>query len=324
MPHSPSFPKQFSYKWTPTFRSTCWWLWLQTPHFVRSWAYCCLLRAFGRRDISRTYRLPFGIYVKFGLTPNEPLVMDFVRKHTSIPVPTVFDVIPTTTSFGLPDMSHDPFPESPKPWLNPPGPDGKSLSWMFVMTEIPGRLMFEWGAGFHLTGATDEQIVVVKNTLGSWVRQLQDISPPPDFPSHRVSGFLGDRFKSYRISEFLVGPYRDTAEFHSQDFCTVWDRRIEDEAIRRLVDGRPLKEYRICLTHGDIVPHNIVIDEACRPVGLIDWETAGWMPEYWDTAMSSRFDYRHKHVWNDIVREAFPRYDDDLTLEALIQLDYDP
>ncbi|KAJ8516391.1 hypothetical protein ONZ45_g6269 [Pleurotus djamor] len=323
MRHAQLFYKMFHYEWSPTVSSTLWWLWLKAPRVVRSWVYCFLIRRIGKRDISTTYKLPIGLYIKFGLTPDEPLVVDFVRKNTTIPVPTILDVIPTTSTLGLLDPDPIWHTNAPKWWKNPPGPDGKSISWMFVMTEIPGRLLYERGQGFLLSDATAEQRCSFEETIASWTAQLHEISSPPDFPPERVSGFLGGRFKSYRISNHLVGPYRDTADFHSQGFCTVRDERMKDRHIRRLVDERLKKKYRICLTHGDIVPHNIIVDENCQPVGLIDWETAGWMPEYWETAMASRYDYWRWDIWKDIIRGAFTQYDNDLILERLIQLDHD-
>ncbi len=37
-------------------------------------------------------------------------------------------------------------------------------------------------------------------------------------------------------------------------------------------------------THGDIAPRNILVDESGRITGIIDWELAGWYPEYWEYA----------------------------------------
>lgn len=37
-------------------------------------------------------------------------------------------------------------------------------------------------------------------------------------------------------------------------------------------------------THGDVAPRNILVDESCRITGIIDWELAGWYPEYWEYA----------------------------------------
>ena len=51
--------------------------------------------------------------------------------------------------------------------------------------------------------------------------------------------------------------------------------------LSKALEHRSRTYYKICLTHGDLTPHNILVDENVRPVALIDWETAGWMPEYW-------------------------------------------
>lgn len=37
-------------------------------------------------------------------------------------------------------------------------------------------------------------------------------------------------------------------------------------------------------THGDVAPRNILVDESCRITGIVDWELAGWYPEYWEYA----------------------------------------
>lgn len=35
-------------------------------------------------------------------------------------------------------------------------------------------------------------------------------------------------------------------------------------------------------THGDIAPRNIMVDESLQITGIIDWEAAGWYPDYWE------------------------------------------
>ena len=37
-------------------------------------------------------------------------------------------------------------------------------------------------------------------------------------------------------------------------------------------------------THGDVAPRNIMMDEDCHITGIIDWEQAGWYPDYWEYA----------------------------------------
>lgn len=37
-------------------------------------------------------------------------------------------------------------------------------------------------------------------------------------------------------------------------------------------------------THADIAPRNIMVDEQFNITGLLDWERAGWYPDYWELA----------------------------------------
>lgn len=37
-------------------------------------------------------------------------------------------------------------------------------------------------------------------------------------------------------------------------------------------------------THGDLAPRNIMVDISGRITGVLDWENAGWFPEYWEYA----------------------------------------
>jgi len=37
-------------------------------------------------------------------------------------------------------------------------------------------------------------------------------------------------------------------------------------------------------THGDVAPRNIMVDGSGHITGIIDWELAGWYPDYWEYA----------------------------------------
>jgi len=39
---------------------------------------------------------------------------------------------------------------------------------------------------------------------------------------------------------------------------------------------------RSFFTHGDVAPRNIMVGEAGNVTGTINWETAGWYPDYWE------------------------------------------
>lgn len=229
--------------------------------------------------------------------------MEFVRERTTIPVPTVLDHLPG--SWGKAAQAGTP--------------------WFTLMTALPGRPLFQHGQPTRLGLCTEEQRKKMARVLSGWLDQLRSIRPPHP---QNVSGFLGGPLLAYRIDMYRrVGPFNSPAEFHAQEFCTVYPECSKskwNERVERLVKERPTKEYRICLTHGDILPHNILADEDFNLTGLIDWETAGWMPEYWERASSWRSWFSHWYGWVHIVPEAFPEYEDDMELEARIQDWHDP
>lgn len=43
------------------------------------------------------------------------------------------------------------------------------------------------------------------------------------------------------------------------------------------------KKYAIVFTHGDFYPRNIMVKDG-HVKAIIDWEMAGWYPEYWEFA----------------------------------------
>jgi hypothetical protein len=44
--------------------------------------------------------------------------------------------------------------------------------------------------------------------------------------------------------------------------------------------------HRFCLTHNDLSPTNILIDDDHRLTAIIDWECVAWLPEYWEYTRS--------------------------------------
>lgn len=74
--------------------------------------------------------------------------------------------------------------------------------------------------------------------------------------------------------------------------------------------------HTVRLSHGDLALRNIVVDGRGRLVGLVDWENAGWYPDYWElTAFYSTIPQQR---WADVCSEIFPDasdFDDELAIE---------
>ena len=85
-----------------------------------------------------------------------------------------------------------------------------------------------------------------------------------------------------------------------------------------------LRDHRVCFAHADLQAKNIMItrtprkvasgttggDQTCETdvkVYIIDWEMAGWYPEYWEFCNAS-FLARFKPAWQEIVSESIDAY----------------
>ncbi|KAF4166919.1 hypothetical protein CNMCM6936_005828 [Aspergillus lentulus] len=56
---------------------------------------------------------------------------------------------------------------------------------------------------------------------------------------------------------------------------------------RELPDMLPRSDCCV-FTHADIAPRNVKIDEQNTVTGILDWEWAGWYPDYWEYAQIMR------------------------------------
>jgi thiamine kinase-like enzyme len=71
-------------------------------------------------------------------------------------------------------------------------------------------------------------------------------------------------------------------------------------------------------THGDLNPFNIMIRDK-KVVAIIDWETAGWYPSYWEyTAAWTGNDVIRKG-WQDLIPKFLDPYPEELSMEITRQ-----
>lgn len=122
--------------------------------------------------------------------------------------------------------------------------------------------------------------------LRSMVHELRALVPPGTGIESCIGGSLYDSRIHRGSTRF--GPFKTIAEFHSwlrKDFThqnlrnRVLDQDTEDlEDMMRRQDGPwPPPVF----THGDLNPFNILVQDG-RVVSIVDWEFAGWYPNYWE------------------------------------------
>ncbi|KAJ5281664.1 hypothetical protein N7478_007036 [Penicillium angulare] len=75
------------------------------------------------------------------------------------------------------------------------------------------------------------------------------------------------------------GPFDSEQEFNKsilEDLPPGLPVIYQHLAENALTDG-----HEIVFTHSDFATRNILVDENCQVTAILDWEWAGWYPEYW-------------------------------------------
>ncbi|KAH0584517.1 hypothetical protein H2248_010050 [Termitomyces sp. 'cryptogamus'] len=78
------------------------------------------------------------------------------------------------------------------------------------------------------------------------------------------------------------GPWESEADFNAF-LLKPLDKRKPGDWQREFRDTLAGYNHRIVFSHADLSPDNVMVDkETGKVTGIIDWEMAGWWPEYWE------------------------------------------
>lgn len=180
----------------------------------------------------------------------EAHAMQFISQNTSIPVPKVYSA-----------FEHK----------------GRTF---ILMERIDGdRLSQGWG---HRPDASKARIL---SQLKAITEQLQDIPPQYGLGVADVTG--GPVYDPRLPIKDLWGPFATIDAFHRE---LRSGQEVEDFNEHQLSNLPGLTELvafhrqpwpKPVFTHGDLSSLNILV-RGDDVVAIIDWETAGWMPPYWE------------------------------------------
>ena len=59
------------------------------------------------------------------------------------------------------------------------------------------------------------------------------------------------------------------------------------------------------MSHNDLAPRNIMVNDNLIITGLIDWENAGWYPEYWEYVKFFQIGIIGAGDWQDYAHTIF-------------------
>ena len=231
-----------------------WFFWIRTPEPFRFRGYGVLRRIgraiYGPSASRYAQRLPFGMYMK--------------TRHTGI-----MDTV--KNEFGALELIRN---SSSK--LNAPQPldlvsSGKDS--YIITSRLPGVM-----AQSVYPQLSDEQLTLLAQDLHAYLTELRRIPKPPGLAAAAISNSTGGPCVHARIDEAHAtafeshGPFPDEAAFH--DYLVTHRPPAPDEVQRT--------GHTIRFSHGDLALRNVLVDGRGRLVGLVDWENAGWYPEYWE------------------------------------------
>ncbi|KAF1841896.1 kinase-like protein [Cucurbitaria berberidis CBS 394.84] len=265
-------------------------LWMRTPEFLRGFAYrhlASLSRSlYGHTGSDRMYRLPFNLYLRVAprdWAPKHQAELESLRiveKYTQIPAPRGIDAIQYSDSSYL------------------------------LMTGLPGR-----GIGQMLSTMTDKQLDTVAQDLKQFIAELRQIPHKTD-SEFQICNSLGGGILDWRIgdSQHKDLRFRDETEFNQM---LTFDLPLDEDAWKQISRSHGVK-HDIVFTHADLNLRNILVDENGRISGIVDWECAGWYPEYWEYS-KMHFTVRHTYRWiADVVDQIFQTYCNELQVEDML------
>ncbi|KAF1999752.1 hypothetical protein P154DRAFT_563821 [Amniculicola lignicola CBS 123094] len=186
--------------------------------------------------------------------PREAVALRLVQQHTSVPVPTVHSQS-FADDHGTIRMSYVDGDRLDKIW-----PDFEDC---------------------------DEIKEDVCNRIWDLIYQFRTIPKPTEFANSFQCAADGTASTDVLIKALPThssDPLASDADLRQRIYERYWEfngRRYEKE----LPDMLPRSD-RTVFTHSDIAPRNIIIGEGgdCPIAGIVDWEDAGWYPEYWEYA----------------------------------------
>ncbi|KAG5990811.1 hypothetical protein E4U52_004226 [Claviceps spartinae] len=252
--------------------------WRLVPALIRIRAYQGLAflgaHMYGPSCSFKVQRLPFGLYLKntptrrYPMLANEFASLQLVRRHTNVPVPSALDLVSDSEN---------------------------SYSYLLTTT-VRGVPL-----GRCIDTLSHDEVTTLVGDLQECLSKLRAI-PKEVAPKYAITNALGKACYDGRLitgSNYdeargdFFGPFVDEDDFNDTLRCGALPNVVHSSG------------HETVLTHGDLNMRNIMMHNG-RLSGIIDWETCGWYPDYWDYTKAHFITKLHRR-WLKIVDAVFEK-----------------
>ncbi|PQE13547.1 kinase-like domain protein [Rutstroemia sp. NJR-2017a WRK4] len=180
--------------------------------------------------------------------------------------------------------------------------DGKLTS--ITMDFIEGdRLDKVWNS---LPEATKLSLAAQINSMLVQLRSLR---------GRYIGAVNNDKAIDSRRYDLEGGPFETEAQFNEFLLSDVYPQ--VPKCFLHMAERALLTNHAIVFAHGDLAPRNMIVRDG-KVVAVLDWENAGWYPEYWDFVKTfNALDQRCN--WYDYVDRIFPvRYEQEFMNDRFV------
>jgi aminoglycoside phosphotransferase len=219
--------------------------------------------------------------VKYGSNTSlsEAATMQFIAKHTSIPVPRMYCAFAHQTRTYI------------------------------VMERLPGQPV---GAGWF--NRSEENKAKLLEQLKEMVKGMRRITPLADVGIASVDGGLLYDPRLPGTSN-CFGPFESISEFHKHLRGGLEAHPEHKPEISELISWQDIHKSPLVFTHGDLSSLNILAS-GDKITGIVDWETAGWYPSYWEYSTAWNVNLQNE-FWRDEVDKFLEHMPEELEMEKL-------
>lgn len=104
------------------------------------------------------------------------------------------------------------------------------------------------------------------------------------------------------------GPFDKEEEFEKWCYDGIDGSILKRWKCRMALKRRERVPTKFVLTHGDLTPRKIMV-EGTKITGIIDWDTAGFFPEYAEYAFNMILNQGMEDWWKPVLEELLPKGD---------------